>query len=217
MDSKNPKMQAIIEGAPKLTEFLDNPSREHFNQLLRLLEMNQISYKINPHLVRGLDYYCYTVYEWVAEILGSAQQNTVCAGGRYDNLVEQLGGSATPAVGFAMGYERVIAMLETVYQTKAAPLVYFVLVGGAYEKGLLLAEKLRQVLPDLKLLANCGGGSFNSQFKRADKSGAKWALILGENELANDTISVKNLRAYEEQRTMNLQQLIEFLKKEIAD
>lgn len=211
LDSKNPHMQALIADAPKLTDFLDAPSREHFDGLRRLLDKAKVSYEINPRLVRGLDYYSLTVYEWTTAKLGS--QNAICAGGRYDALVEQLGGDAIPAVGFAMGLERIIDLLTSVYQSSESLDAYFVLVGEeAISHGMWVAEQLRSALPDFNLMVNCGGGSFKSQFKRADKSGATWAFIISDDELSNKTISIKNLRGDQPQQQMTLENLIEFLK-----
>lgn len=211
LDSKNPYMQTLIAGAPKLTDYLDEASREHFNGLRRLLDENRIVYEINPRLVRGLDYYGYTVYEWVTKELGA--QNSIGAGGRYDALVEQLGGQPTPAVGFAIGFERIIALLESVHVPEAVADAYLVLVGeAANAQGLLIAEKLRSALPALKLVTNCGDGSFKSQFKRADRSGAKWALIIGDDEMKTQEISVKNLRGDQPQQSLSLEKVIDFLR-----
>ncbi len=200
LDSKNPAMQALNEGAPKLLDHLDAPSKAEFEQLCTLLDQAGIAYEINPRLVRGLDYYGKTVFEWVTDQLGS--QGTVCAGGRYDGLVSQLGGRGSSAIGFAIGIERLLGLLEAV---DALPEVgtldaYLVVVGEqAAERGLLLAEQWRDAMPALKLITHCGGGSFKSQFKRADKSGAKWALILGDDEIAQQVVGVKTLATGEQE------------------
>ena len=170
-------MRELIAGAPQLPDYLDEESKTHFATLRALLDAAGVSYTINPYLVRGLDYYGKTVYEWTTEQLGA--QGTLCAGGRYDILVETLGGKATPAVGFAMGLERVVLLMESVYVPDDQPHIYMILVGdAAVQSGLLLAEELRSAMPELRLMMNCGGGNFKSQFKRADKSGARLALIL---------------------------------------
>jgi len=211
LDSKNPEMQQLIANTPTLTEYLDEASQTHFDGLRRMLDAMGIAYTVNPHLVRGLDYYGFTVFEWVTDALGA--QGTVCAGGRYDVLVEQLGGKATPAVGFAMGLERLVLLLETLQTRSSAPDVYMVLVGDtAAAQGMLLAEQLRGALPNLSVECNCSGGSFKSQFKRADKSGARYALIIGEDELASNQIAVKDLREKVEQQNLSPDALIKFLK-----
>jgi histidyl-tRNA synthetase len=194
LDSKNPAMQDLIERAPKLPDYLDEESQAHFQQLRQMLDAAGISYELNPRLVRGLDYYGRTVFEWVTDRIGA--QGTVLAGGRFDGLVEQLGGRPTPAIGFAMGVERLVALLEEREQTIAvAPHAYMVLVGEqAVAAGLPLAERLRDALPRVRLLVNSGGGSFKSQFKRADRSGARFALIIGDGEAAAGTVTVKDLR-----------------------
>lgn len=211
LDSKNPQMQELIKHAPRIIDFLDAESKQHFDGLRRILDAANLSYSINPYLVRGLDYYCLTVYEWVAVDSGS-QQNTVCAGGRYDGLVSQLGGQATPAVGFAAGLERIVTLLERIYTPESKLQLYFILVGedNVVQHGLLLAEKLRSALPNLTIMVNCGDGSFKSQFKRADKSGAKWALILGEEEFKSGKIALKNLRHEEPQQMLTIGEVVAF-------
>jgi histidyl-tRNA synthetase len=211
LDSKNPAMQAMIEVAPKLLEHLDAESRIHFEELCGLLDAMGIAYRINPRLVRGLDYYSKTVFEWVTDRLGA--QGTVCAGGRFDGLIEQLGARATPAMGFALGLERLVALLEDKsLPDLSSPHAYLLLAGQeAEQQGRILAEQLRDTLPQLRLVVNSGGGSFKSQMKRADKSGAHLALILGENEINNQQISVKNLRQDQEQQAIALKALPEFL------
>lgn len=195
LDSKNPAMQAVIEAAPQLLDYLDGESRDHFEALKVLLDAAGVEYRLNPRLVRGLDYYQKTVFEWVTRDLGA--QGTVCAGGRYDGLIEQLGGRMTPAIGFAMGMERLLALLEDrgVVPTNAAPHAYLLLVGdSAARQGLLLAEQIRDALPSLKLRTHCGGGSLKSQMKKADRSGAALALLVGDDEVAERRITVKHLR-----------------------
>jgi histidyl-tRNA synthetase len=211
LDSKNPDMQAMIEAAPKLLEHLDEESRRHFESLCAMLDMMGIAYRINHRLVRGLDYYSKTVFEWVTDRLGA--QGTVCAGGRFDGLVEQLGARSIPAMGFALGLERLVALLEDKPSPDlSSPHAYLLLAGEqAEQQGRLLAEQLRDELPQLRLLVNCGGGSFKSQMKRADKSGARLALILGENEISNQQISIKDLRQDEQQRVMLMTELAGFL------
>ena len=195
LDSKNPELQELIAGAPLLTEYLDAESRQHFDGLCRHLDAVGIRYVINPRLVRGLDYYSHTVFEWLTNELGS--QGAVCSGGRYDGLVTQLGGEATPAMGWAMGQERIVELLKVqgIAAQANIPDVYFVIAGARAEAhGLALAEKLREQVPGLKIEAHCGGGSFKSQLKRADKSGAPWALILGDGETDRRVIGLKSLR-----------------------
>ncbi len=213
LDSKNPDMQDFIQGVPSLFDYLDKESKEHFETLCQRLDDAGLIYEINPRLVRGLDYYSRTVFEWVTDKLGS--QNAVCAGGRFDGLVELLGGKSTPAIGFAMGIERLIALLETLKVMPAFdqyPDVYMILIGEKAEKvGLLLAEQLRTHLPRLKLLMHVGGGSLKSQFKKADKSGANIALVLGDEELANDSVTVKFLRADQPQKIIKQSDLKAFL------
>ncbi|ACX87073.1 histidine--tRNA ligase [Pectobacterium parmentieri] len=195
LDTKNPQIQALLNDAPVLTDYLDDESREHFEALGELLTQSGIPYTVNPRLVRGLDYYNRTVFEWVTTSLGA--QGTVCAGGRYDGMVEQLGGHATPAVGFAMGLERLVLLVQSVNPDfKAQPSVdaYLISSGtGTQVAAMQLAEKLRDALPQLKLMTNYGGGNFKKQFARADKWGARVALVLGENEVAAGQVVVKNL------------------------
>lgn len=213
LDSKNPAMQALIEGAPKLLDHLDEESLRHFEGLKARLSAAGLDFVVNPRLVRGLDYYNRTVFEWTTTALGA--QGTVCAGGRYDGLVEQLGGKPTPGVGFGMGAERVVALLEQIDLSTKLPAVadvYVVAVGDAAEGRVLsLAESLRDCLPALRVLTNLGGGNFKKQMKRADASGARLALILGEDELAAGQIGVKFLRREQAQETMALSELSERL------
>jgi len=195
LDSKNPDMQQLIAQAPHLEQYLDAESAEHFKALRAALDTIGIAYEVNPRLVRGLDYYGKTVFEWVTDRLGA--QGTVCAGGRYDGLVEQLGGKPTPAVGFAIGLERLVALVdnEQLPQIAFHPHAYLVAVGeAAASHSLGLAERLRDAIPGLRLQLNCGGGSFKAQVKRADKSGANVALIIGEDEVQSGLVGVKRLR-----------------------
>ncbi len=218
LDSKNPAMREIIDNAPKLNEHLDAESQAHFEQLCATLDAVGISYHINPCLVRGLDYYGKTVFEWVTDKLGA--QGTVCAGGRFDGLVEQLGGKSVPAVGFAMGVERLVSLLELEQMPlhHYQPHAYMVLVGEAAQReGLVLAEQLRNAVPSLRLETHCGGGSFKSQFKKADKSGAPLALILGEEEIENGTMGIKFLREKREQQQLPRAQTIDFLAAYLAE
>ncbi len=209
LDSKNPQMASLIAQAPKLQEYLDDESRVHFEQLGHMLEQAGIPYEVNPCLVRGLDYYSKTVFEWVTDQLGA--QGTVCAGGRFDGLVEQLGGKATPAIGFAMGVERLIALLELlkISGSEQPPHVYMVLVGEqSSQQGVVIAEQLRDKIPRLRVTTNCGGGSFKSQFKKADKSGAEVALIIGDNELQEQCFGYKLLRVEHQQQNLTLEETI---------
>ena len=196
LDSKNPQMQELIRGAPLLTEHLDADSRAHFEALCAMLRAVGIAYVINPRLVRGLDYYNRTVFEWITASSGA--QNAVCSGGRYDGLIAQLGGDATPAVGFAMGVERLVALLEAAGRTPAAahPDVYVVVSGAESElRALQLVERLRSERPAVRFELNFGAGNFKAQFRRADRSGAALALIVGEDELARGVVGMKPLRA----------------------
>ncbi|MGI9320650.1 MAG: histidine--tRNA ligase [Thiogranum sp.] len=204
LDSKNPQVQALLEEAPKLADYIDEDSQAHFETLCALLDAAGLDYDINPHLVRGLDYYGRTVFEWVTDQLGA--QGTVCAGGRYDVLMEYLGGRPTPAVGFALGLERIIALLENqgVKLPDTSPHLYMVTVGGqAQRQGILLSERLRDALPKLRIVTHCGGGSFKSQFKKADRSGARYALVLGEDEVQRREIGIKPLRERKDQETVS--------------
>jgi histidyl-tRNA synthetase len=213
LDSKNPEMQALNDAAPKLIDYLDDESKQHFEQLCQILDGVGIAYEINPRLVRGLDYYGKTVFEWVTDQLGS--QGTVCAGGRYDGLVAQLGGKGATAIGFAIGLERLVALLEA---TDALPEIkqtdaYLVAVGEqAMSQAASLTERLRDELPGIRLISHCGGGSFKSQFKRADRSGARWTLILGDEEVSNQTIGIKTM-ATGEQQTIKWAELPSFLSQ----
>jgi len=213
LDSKNPEMQAMLQQAPVLLEHLGAESLAHFDNLKATLDDLGIAYTINTRLVRGLDYYGKTVFEWVTERLGS--QGTICAGGRYDGLVEQLGGKANHAIGFAMGMERILALLELLetVPVSASVDVFMIRVGSEAEAaGMRLAESIRDQLPHLKLQVNCGGGSFKSQFKKADKSGAEYAIVIGDDEAARGEVALKPLRADQEQRTLDHSQLLQFLR-----
>jgi histidyl-tRNA synthetase len=218
LDSKNPEMQDLILGAPKLLEFLDEESEEHFDKLCGILDEAGLKCEINPRLVRGLDYYSRTVFEWITDKLGA--QDAICAGGRFDALVEQLGGKPTPGIGFAIGLERIVVLLmelQLLPDLVTCPDIYMVIAGENTEKaGLLLAEKLRTKLPKLRLMVNCGGGSFKSQFKRADKSGAELALILGEEELQSQMVTFKYLREDRPQETIEIDEICDFLRKCLA-
>ena len=216
LDSKNPAMQDLNENAPKLIDHLDAESKEHFRILCDYLKATGIKYKINTRLVRGLDYYSKTVFEWTTDKLGA--QGTICAGGRFDGLVEQLGGKNTPAMGFALGLERLIELVEipSLKQNLDRPDAYLILVGDkAMAIGMPLAEKWRDEIPALKLTVNCGAGSIKSQMKKADKSNAKFALIIGDDELEINKLTIKHLREKAEQETVEFENVINYLKKNI--
>ncbi len=205
LDSKDRGTQDILKSAPVLSDFLDEDSKQHFATLCQLLDACGISYRVNPSLVRGLDYYNKTVFEWVTTELGA--QGTVCAGGRYDGLVEQLGGQATPAVGFAIGLERLVLLLEALKpesQPALADVFVMAMTPAAITAAMSLAESLRQGLSSTRIVYNCGGGSFKSQLRKADKSGAQVALLIGEDELAQQAVSLKWLRdTQQEQQTVS--------------
>ncbi len=214
LDSKNPETQKILEGAPELLDHLDEESAGHFEQLKAMLDAAGVPFEVNPRLVRGLDYYGKTAFEWVTDALGA--QGTVCAGGRYDGLVEQLGGKPTPAIGFGIGLERLLLLLQA---TEKLPegldrctQVYLVAVGEVQSTALTQAERLRDALPGLQLLTHCGGGSFKSQMKKADKSGADIALILGEDEAQAGQLTLKYLREDRPQETLGLADIIKQLR-----
>jgi len=215
LDSKNPAVQEALVGAPKLSDYFGEESKAHFDEVCRRLDAAGISYVINDRLVRGLDYYNRTVFEWVTTSLGS--QGTVCAGGRYDGLVEQLGGKATPGFGFALGMERLVLMLtslEKVNNVRPQVDAYLIMLGEAEElKGITLAEEWRNAAPECRLQNHCGGGNMKKQMKRADKSGAQVALILGENELAEQRVTVKYLRGQHEQESIAFEQVPSLLEK----
>lgn len=213
LDSKNPDLLELISKAPKLIDVLGEQSRFHFNSFCAGLDALNIPYTINPVLVRGLDYYGHTVFEWVTDKLGS--QATICAGGRYDLLVEQLGGSPTPAAGFALGIERIVLLMETLnlleQQNQQKSIFIIATNSEATIKGMVLAELIRTAYSHVEVIMNTSGGSFKSQFKKADKSGARLALILGDDEIVNESISIKDLRLKSEQVTVKQSNMIQFL------
>ena len=215
LDTKNQALQEVLNDAPKLLDYLDEESRTHFATLCQLLDDMGIAYEVNPKLVRGLDYYNKTVFEWVTSALGA--QGTVCGGGRYDGLVEQLGGHAAPGVGFAMGLERLVLLVQEV--NAALPVantvdVYLVYSGeGATLNAFQLAETIRSALPQVRVMTHCSGGKFQKQFKRADTVDAKLALVIGESEVAEKTVVVKDLRSSAEQVTISQADIIETLTK----
>jgi len=214
LDTKNPDTRAILEGAPRMADSLDEESRNDFDELCRRLDAAGVEYTVNSHLVRGLDYYTKTVFEWITDDLGA--QGTVCAGGRYDGLVEQLGGPSTPAAGFAAGLERLVALMaerDPELPERAGPHAYLVVAGDrAAEQADGLAETLRDRLPDLRLIRHCGGGSFKSQMKRADRSGAAVALILGDDEAAAGEVTWRPLQGGGEQERLELDAAADRLK-----
>ncbi len=212
LDSKNPEMQALIEAAPKLRDNLGDEATQHFEQLQEGLSAAGVEFSINPRLVRGLDYYSHTVFEWVTDHLGS--QGTVCAGGRYDGLVTQLGGPETPAVGWAMGIERLLVLLEElVGAAESVPAhAYLVAMGDAAQTAALgMSERLRDAVPNLRLTNNVSGGNAKAQFKKADRSGAAVALVVGEHELSDGSFSIKPLRGDGEQQTLDFAQTVNYL------
>lgn len=214
LDSKNPGLKPLVANAPKLLDFLDENSQKHHTTLLAYLDALGIAYKIDPYIVRGLDYYNDTVFEWVAED-GLGAQSTVCAGGRYDGLVAQLGGNSIPAFGFGLGIERLILLLEARADFQAitpSTDIYLILNGEAAQKtGLVLAEKLRTHLPHLRVTTHCGNSSFKSQFKKADKSQARYALILGEDEVLSNKVTIKFLREDRPQQSLTVEELLPML------
>jgi len=218
LDSKNPEMKSVIANAPKLIEHLDAESLEHFEKLQTYLKQAGLAFEVNPCLVRGLDYYTRTVSEWVSDKLGA--QATVCAGGRYDGLVQQLGGKPTPAVGFSIGVERAILLMQQTDKThKKDPGLHAYLITDSEQSfgaALKTANYLRAKVPGLKLMLHCGGGSLKNQFKKADKSGAQYAIIIGEHELKTRSISLKNLREDIPQQTLYQDELAEYLKLKIS-
>ncbi|MGM8226247.1 histidine--tRNA ligase [Cellvibrio sp. ARAG 10.3] len=214
LDSKEPTTQALLDGAPVLLDYLDEESKTHFEQLKRLLDANGVQYQVNPRLVRGLDYYGKTAFEWVTDKLGA--QSTVCAGGRYDSLVEQLGGKATPAVGFGIGLERLVLLLQAAecmpegLEQQAD--IYIVAIGDVQTEALQLAERIRDELPYLRVISHCGGGSLKSQMKKADKSTADIALILGEDEVRTGKLAVKYLRQEQPQALLSQDEVLQLLQ-----
>ena len=213
LDSKNPALQDLINQAPALADHLDNESRDHFDRLCEILQTAGQPYTINPRLVRGLDYYNGTVFEWTTDKLGA--QATVCAGGRYDRLIEQVGGQPTPAIGFAIGLERLLELTGT-QPAPSQPHVYIVTSDSAAGAALMLAETLRRELPGLRIMTHCGGGSLKSQFKRADRHGAMLALILADDEVANHTVGIKPLRGQGEQQNVAHDQVVASLMELLA-
>lgn len=214
LDSKDTKTQSLLDQAPVLLDYLDEESAQHFSGLKRLLDAAGIEYQVNPRLVRGLDYYGKTAFEWVTDKLGS--QATVCAGGRYDNLVEQLGGKPTPAVGFGIGLERLVLLVQEMQELPAELSqqtdVYLVAVGDVIEQAMQIVEQLRDELPYVRCMLHCGGGNFKNQLKKADKSGADIALILGEDEAKSGQIVVKHLREEIPQQTFLIADAIAYLQ-----
>jgi histidyl-tRNA synthetase len=215
LDSKNPQVQNVVKDAPKLIDSLDKESAIHFQGLCERLDNLGIKYRVNPALVRGLDYYNRTVFEWVTDSLGA--QGTVCAGGRYDGLVEQLGGKATQGVGFAIGLERLVLMLQTFELDKNVESVVDIYVTAMDESVEFYARKvselLRDALPQIKVMNHCGGGNFKKQMKRADQSGAIVALIIGLDEMVSQQVAVKHLREKQQQETISVDELTYFIKK----
>ena len=213
LDSKTPDMQGLINAAPVMKDHLDAESEVHFDQLQHMLGETGIEYEINARLVRGLDYYGQTVFEWVTDQLGA--QGTICAGGRYNGLIERFGGKPVPAFGFALGMERLMALIEANgCDIERQPLHAYLILSAEDEviaAGMKLAELLRDQLPQLRLMTHCGGGSFKSQFKRADKSGALIGLILGSKEVENQTVGFKSLRDKSEQETVPWGNICEIL------
>jgi histidyl-tRNA synthetase len=217
LDTKNPAMKDVVANAPELMAYLGEESLQHFKAITTLLDKVGIGYQINTRLVRGLDYYSKTVFEWVTTELGS--QGTVCAGGRYDGLIEQLGGKPNHAVGFAMGMERLLALMETLNLPVASTVdVYLIRVGEqAEQQGIYFAEAIRNRIDNIKLQVDCVGGSFKSQFKKADKSSATYALILGDDEVSRGEVSIKALRDVEqEQQVLSQAAAIEFLQARVC-
>ncbi len=218
LDSKNPDMKSVISHAPKLLEHLDQESREHFETLQKYLTQVGINFEVNHTLVRGLDYYTKTVFEWITDDLGA--QGTICAGGRYDGLVEQLGGKPTPAIGFSFGMERIILLMQQNERFRKLDnsLHAYLITDGeeSFVAGLKLAEYLRQKVSGIRLLLHCGGGAIKNQFKKADKSGAQYAIIIGEHELRTRSVSLKNLREDIPQQSLYQDSLAEYLKLKIS-
>ena len=214
LDTKNPELQKVLDDAPKLLDYLDDESCEHFAQLCSLLDAIGIQYEINSKLVRGLDYYNKTVFEWVTTALGA--QGTVCGGGRYDGLVKQLGGHASPGIGFAIGLERLVLLVQEVNQNipvEKAVDIYLVYQGeGTTLAAFQLAEKVRSALPHLRVMLHASSGSFKKQFKRADKSGAALALVLGESEVQNNQVVVKHLHGGVDQQVVDATQVIDYIQ-----
>ncbi|CAI8374334.1 MAG: Histidine--tRNA ligase [Halieaceae bacterium] len=216
LDSKSPDTQAVLDSAPVLSDYLDAETHAEFAELLSQLDALGIAYVVNPRLVRGLDYYNKTVFEWTTEHLGA--QSTVCGGGRYDTLVSTFGGKQTPAAGFAVGLERLILLMQALDITVSAPADLYIVTAdeNAYRHSLPRLDALRRQFPDLDMVQHLGGGSFKSQFKRADKSGAAWALVYGDAEVANSQVTLKPLRVEAEQQTIADAELESFLANYLA-
>ena len=206
LDSKNPTTQSLLHDAPQLADYIEPEAVAHFTELKAILDAAKVPYRVNPRLVRGLDYYDYSVFEWVTDRLGA--QGTICAGGRYNGLVEQLGGKPTPAVGFAMGLERLVLLLETLNvvpeNAQVKTDIYIVSVGDVSTYSLKVAEILRDKLPHKVVVSHCGGGSFKNQMKKADKSGAHIGIIIGDDEMTNQQLTIKFLREEKEQQTCSV-------------
>ena len=217
LDSKNPETQQVLDDAPVLTDYLDADTKAEFDELLADLDALGIDYVVNPRLVRGLDYYNKTVFEWTTERLGA--QSTVCGGGRYDTLVETFGGKSTPAAGFAVGLERLTLLMQAldITVTPAADLYVITANAAAFRHSLPRLDGLRRRFPELDIVQHLGGGSFKSQFKRADKSGAAWALVYGEAEVASKQVTLKPLRVDAEQKTIAESELEVFLEGYLSD
>jgi histidyl-tRNA synthetase len=219
LDSKNPQVQEALADAPKLSDYFGEETKAHFTSLCARLDAAGIKYELNERLVRGLDYYNRTVFEWVTDSLGA--QGTVCAGGRYDGLVEQLGGKATPGFGFALGIERLVLMLtelDKVSNIRPQVDAYVVILGDdAQIAANQLAEQWRDQVPNIRLQCHCGGGNMKKQLKRADKSGAQIALILGDNEIAEQQVMIKYLRGQQEQQSLAFEQIPSLLTTLIKD
>ena len=217
LDSKNPEMQELIAAAPVMIDYLDAESLAHFDGLRALLDAAEVAYSVNPRLVRGLDYYNLTVFEWLTDALGS--QGAVCSGGRYDGLVEKLGGRSNPAIGWAMGIERLVALYEACGGARSSDAadVYIVAVGEqAADRSFEVAESLRDGSSVLRVEMNLGGGSFKSQLKRADKSGAAYAVILGDEEVAKNEAGLKPLRTNEDQMNVSLDDLAKIISDRLT-
>ena len=217
LDSKSTSTQSILDGAPSMADYLDEESKSHHERLCQLLDMAGLAYTINPRLVRGLDYYNKSVFEWTTNALGA--QGTVCGGGRYDSLVEIFGGKPMPAAGFAVGLERLILLMQALEITVSSPADLYVIAADevAYRHTLPRMDALRRQFPDLNIVQHLGGGSFKSQFKRADKSGASWALVYGETEVTNHQVTLKPLRSEAAQRTIGDAELTAFLADFLAE
>jgi len=218
LDSKNPELEKLIQSAPQMADTLDEESKEHFEVLQNTLDSVNISYKINSRMVRGLDYYNRTVFEWITDQLGA--QSAVCAGGRYDGMIKHFGGPSTPGIGFGMGLERLTILLEESNRddipVKTADIYFVIVTDEAIPTAMSLAEKLRDQLPGIRLITHCGGGNFKKQFKKADKSGAQIALILGKDELEKQTVGIKSLRTEAEQQEVSWSELVDKIRDQIT-